>query len=477
MTLDYLIHSAYVVTMEGPGTGIINQGAVGIRNNKIEAVGESSQIRKQYRAHREIDASGKAILPGFVDVHMHTGDTIFRGCAQDLPGKDWMFKGILPLLGQAGTEDIRRGSMVNIVEALKTGTTTFGDFYYPMTELVKNHVKLGTRAVVSSMINQLPPDTSGIDATVPYPLDPAIGEVKLKDNIQLIEQYHESQNGRIQCRFGPHAPDMCSTEMLEEIKFLGDRYGVNFFTHLSQSPKENNQVLMRSGMRPTDLLEKLGYLNGRLMAAHMTYATDQEVERVAKSGAAFAFCCNSLCIIDGELPKGQLFAEYGGRVGFGTDQAPGNNCNIMLNEMKVASLLHKYKNGDPTVMPAWKALRMATIEAAQALCLGDKVGSLREGKLADLIIIDLSAPQPNPIMEAPVRNLIPNLVYAARGSEVESVMIDGRFVVEDHELKTADEKQILCQAAESAARIQKELGMNQWANDLPLARWTQEGYY
>ena len=198
---------------------------------------------------------------------------------------------------------------------------------------------------------------------------------------------------------------------------------------------------------------------------------------MAKSGAAFAFCCNSLCIIDGELPKGQLFAEYGGRVGFGTDQAPGNNCNIMLNEMKVASLLHKYKNGDPTVMPAWKALRMATIEAAQALCLGDKVGSLREGKLADLIIIDLSAPQLNPIMEAPVRNLIPNLVYAARGSEVESVMIDGRFVVEDHELKTADEKQILCQAAESAARIQKELGMNQWANDLPLARWTQEGYY
>ena len=156
MTLDYLIHSAYVVTMEGPGTGVINHGAVGIKDNKIAAVGESSVIRRQYSAHREIDASGKAVLPGFVDVHMHTGDTIFRGCAQDLPGKDWMFKGILPLLGQAGTEDIRRGSMVNIVEALKTGTTTFGDFYYPMTELVKNHIKLGTRAVVSSMINQLP---------------------------------------------------------------------------------------------------------------------------------------------------------------------------------------------------------------------------------------------------------------------------------------------------------------------------------
>ena len=209
----------------------------------------------------------------------------------------------------------------------------------------------------------------------------------------------------------------------------------------------------------------------------MTYATDEEVERVAKSGAAFAFCCNSLCIIDGELPKGQRFSACGGRVGFGTDQAPGNNCNIMLNEMKVASLLHKFKNEDPTVMPAWKVLRMATIEAAQALCLGDQVGSLKEGKLADLIVIDLSAPQLNPIMEAPVRNLIPNLVYAARGSEVESVMVDGRLVVEDHELKTADEREIIRQAAESAVRIQTELGKNTWANDLPLARWTQEGYY
>lgn len=477
MTLDCLIHSGYVVTMEGPGTGIINGGAVGIKDNKIAVVGESGEIRKQYRAHREIDAKGKAVLPGFVDTHMHTGDTIFRGCAQDLPGNEWMFKGILPLLSQADTEDIRRGSMVNIVEALKTGTTTFGDFYYPMTELVKNHIALGTRAVVSSMINQLPADTSGIDVSAPYPLDPSIGEVKLKDNITLIEQYHESRNGRIQCRFGPHAPDMCTTEMLEEIKALGDKYKVGFFTHLSQSPKENNQVMMRTGMRPTDLFEKLGYLNDRLLAAHMTYATDEEVRRVARSGAALAFCCNSLCIIDGELPKGQKFAEYGGRVGFGTDQAPGNNCNIMFNEMKTASLLHKFKNADPTAMPAWKVLRMATVEAAQALGLGGEVGSLKAGKLADLIIIDLSAPQLNPIMEYPVRNLVPNLVYAARGCEVESVMVDGKLVVENHVLKTADEKEILRQAAESAAGIQEKLGKNEWAGGLPLAQWTRDGYY
>lgn len=477
MTLDILIHDGYVVTMEGPGAGIIPKGAVGVKDNKIAAVGPVDELKKQYSAHRYIDASDKAVLPGFIDTHMHTGDTVVRGCAQDLPSKNWMFQGILPLLGLATPEELRLGSKLNIMEALKTGTTTFGDFYYPMLELVKNHVDLKTRAVVSGMINQLPADTSKIDITVPYPLDSAIGERKLRDNIALVERYHESQNGRIQCRFAPHAPDMCSDELLAEIKALGDKYGVNFFTHLSQSPKENNQVMMRSGMRPTDLLEKLGYLNDRLLAAHMTYATQEEVERVARSGAALALCANSLCIIDGELPKGQEFMEAGGKVALGTDQAPGNNCNIMLNEMKMASLLHKFKNQDPTMFPAWKMLRMATIDAARALRMEDTLGSLRAGKLADIILIDLTQPHLNPVIGGPIRNLVPNLVYAARGTEVETVIIDGNVVVDNHVLMTGDERQIVRDANAAAERISSTLAQSGWSAELPLAKWTSEGYY
>ncbi len=477
MTLDILIRGGYVITMEGPGTGVINDGAVGVKDNKIVVVGPTSEVMQNYTAHRYIDAADTAVMPGLIDVHRHTGDTIVRGCAQDLPDKDWMFKGVLPLLSLATPEEIKLGSKLNIVESLKTGTTTFGDIYTPMLEIVKNHVDLKTRAVVSGMINQLPPDTSRIDPSVPYPLDPAIGQAKLLDNIQLVEQYHESQNGRIQCRFAPHASDMCSEELLREIKALGDKYGVNFFTHLSQSPKENNQVMMRTGMRPTAYLEKLGYLNDRLMVAHMTYATQEEVELVAKSGAAFALCSNSLCIIDGELPKGQEFLAAGGCAALGTDQAPGNNCNIMFNEMKMTALLHKFKNQDPTIFPAWQVLRLATIEAARALRMEDKIGSLRAGKLADIILVDLDQPQMSPVTDGPIRNLIPNLVYSARGTEVKTVIIDGNIVVENHELLSGDEQQIIRDANAASKRISSTLAESEWSKTLPLAQLTQEGYY
>jgi len=477
MKLDILIYNAIVLTMEGPGTGILAHGAVGIKGNKIVLVAESDEARRNHTADREIDASGKVVMPGFIDVHMHTGDTIVRGCAQDLPSEDWMFKGVLAMLSYASEEEICDGSAVNIIEALKSGTTTFGDFYYPMMGIAENHARIGTRAVLSSMVNELPLDTSSIDRSEPYPFDPSIGERKLQDNIRLIEKYHDSCGGRIQCRFGPHAPDMLSVELLKEIKALGDRYQVGFFTHLSQSPDENAQVLMRTGKRPTALLDELGYLNDRLMVAHMSYATDEEIRQVAQAGCGFASCYNSLCIIDSVLPNTRKFMSFGGKVGIGTDQAAGNNCNLMFNEMKMTSLLMKYQEQDPTFMPAWKILRMATIEGAHALGIADRVGSIREGKLADLIVVDLSAPYMNPLFMDPIRNIVPNLVYSARGSEVETVIIDGKVVVDNHKLLTVDEHAAIEKANAGARRISEALKADPNTGSLPLARWTAEGFY
>lgn len=475
MTLDVLIHGGYVITMEGPGTGIINHGAVGIKGNKIVAVGEETELLKQYAAHRYIDARGKAVMPGFVNVHMHTGDAIVRSCAQDLPGKIWRFKGILPLLGVAEDEDFVAASRLNIVEAMKSGVTTFGDYYTPMTAMVQNHIDLGTRAVVSGMINELPPDVSVVEVDEPIPLDPAVGERKLRDNRNLVEQYHGSSGGRITCRYAPHSTAMCSKEMLQEIKRLADEADVGYFIHLVQTREEITQTEGRTGMRPVALLDSLGYLNRKLLAAHMTYATMDEVRRVAQSGASLALCSTSISIVRGALPPAQEFAEFGGRVGLGTDQVC--NCTIMFDEMKYASLIHKYKSHDATVMPSWKILRMATIEAADALGMADSIGSLKAGKLADLIIIDLSEPHMNPIYETPIRNLVPNLVYSAQGHEVESVMIDGRFVLENRKLMTGDEKQIIETVQAAAKRISDKMNRLSWTRELPLAQWTREGYY
>lgn len=475
MTLDYLIFGSYVITMEGPGTGVIPNGAVGVSGNRIVVVGDADTVRKSYRAHREIDATGKAIMPGFVDAHMHTGDAIVRSCAQDLPGDIWRIRGILPLLGLANESDYVIGSRLNIIEALKSGTTTFGDFYNPMLSIADNYVDLGARACVSGMINELPRDIMQVELGQLIPLDSSVGNEKLTNNIRLVETCHQSHGGRITCRFGPHSTEYCSAEILREIKAQADHFGVGIFTHLSQTEEENFQTNLRNGCRPTELLDRLGYLGPKLLAAHMTYATMDEVRHVAQSGAALVLCSNSLCLVRGMVPPAQQFAEFGGLVALATDQA--NNCNFMFNEMKFSSLVHKFKNHDATQMPAWKVMRMATIDGAKALCMDDEIGSLRAGKKADLITIDLSYPHLNPIYDAPIRNLIPNLVYSARGHEVDMVMVDGRIVVEDHKLLTDDESRVVREANAAAKRIAQELAQVPWSKDLPLAKWTTEGYY
>ena len=475
MTVDYLIHGGYVITMEGPGTGIINHGAVAVKDDKIVAVGPSDELLKKYDAHRVICAENKAVMPGFVDAHMHTGDVIVRSCAQDIPGDIWRIRGILPLLGLAKNEDYITASRLNIIEALKAGTTTFGDFYSPMSEIVHNYIDLGARACVSGMINELPRDIMTVELGELIPLDPSVGQEKLESNLRLVEEYHESNEGRITCRFGPHSTEYCSAEMLKQIKAYADQLKVGIYTHLSQTEEENFQTVLRNGCRPAELLKRLGYLGPNLIAAHLTYATPDEIRMVAQSGTATVLCSNSLSLVRGMLPPSEEFEKAGGLVALATDQA--NNCNFMWNEMKYASLIHKYKNHDATCMPAWKMLRMATIDGARALQMNDKIGSLRAGKLADLIIIDLSYPHLNPIYEAPIRNLVPNLVYSARGYEVESVMVNGKIVVDNHKLLTDDETKIIAEVNTKAKRIADALDAETWSNDLPLVKLTSEGYY
>lgn len=475
MNVDVIFHGGFVITMEGPGTGIIENGAVAVKGNRIAAVGPTADVLREYRAERYIDTAGKAVMPGFVDSHIHTGDVIVRSCAQDIPGDVWRIHGILPLLGAAREEDYIIGSRLNIIEALKAGTTTFGDFYSPMSSIVQNYIDLGARACVSDMINEMPKDTIHLSQDELLPLDSAIGNRKLESNIKLLEEYHQSHDGRITCRFGMHTVEYCTVELLREIKAQADKYQVGINTHLSQSNGENKQCMMRNGCRPAELLDRLGYLGPSLTAAHLTCATQEEVRRVAESGTVMVLCMGSNMLVDGSLPPARQFADCGGTVALATDQA--NNCSFMFGEMKCAALFTKHATQDATQMPAWKVLRMATIEGAKALTMEDQIGSLCPGKLADIILIDLSYPHLNPIYTSPIRNLIPNLVYSARGHEVELVMVNGQIIVENHVLLTEKEEDVIQKANEAAGRISRDLAQHDWAAGLPLAKLTSEGSY
>ena len=197
---------------------------------------------------------------------------------------------------------------------------------------------------------------------------------------------------------------------------------------------------------------------------------------IARSGARMALCSGSIGIIDGIVPPAHAFRQAGGLVALGSDQAAGNNCNNIFNEIKLTALFNKIRHRDPTVMPAWEVLRMATIEGARAIGLGDEMGSLEVGKKADLITVDLRHPNLSPVLLEPVRNIVPNLVYAASGHEVRDVMVDGRLLVRDGQVLVADEAAIRAEAQIEAARIAKRVAADPVYRDMVLLEAMEKGW-
>ncbi len=447
--LDLLIKDALILTMTGKGVGAMPRGSIGICGNRIEFIAEGDAGK--HRAHREIDGSGKVVLPGLVDAHIHTGIALLRGLAQDT--EHWMMKALRPFAEALTHHDEMAGSLINIIEAVKAGTTTFGDYDSSMDSLLENHRAVGTRVRVAETVNEMPDEMDGLAVDDLYPLDPAQGQQSLKAALNLFEKWHGADEGRITCMFGPQGPDMLSAELLKEIMELAEKYNTQIHMHVAQGDRETQQMLKRYGQRSIPWLNQLGMLNKRLLAVHLTDATNEEARLVAERGAAMVLCSGSIGIIDGIIPPAAPFLAAGGRLALGSDQAPGNNCNNMFNEMKFTAILNKCKAKDPRVFPAWQVLRLATIDGARAIGLGEEIGSLEPGKKADMIIVDMDAPSLCPVIEQPVRNIVPNLVYSASGSEVETVIIDGKIIMEQRRLLNIDEKKAAAQAREAANRL------------------------
>ncbi len=449
--LDILIHDAVVLTMTGQGVGALDRGAVGIKDDKIEIAGPNQRIKNKYKAHRYIKAENKVVMPGLVDSHIHTGLAILRGLSQDI--NNWMEAGIWPFAREIKIEDKKAGSMLNIIEGVKAGTTTFCDYNADMDTLVENHIKMGTRARIAETINEMPEKIEQNDGNFLYPLDKSVGNRKLEKAIDLVEKWHQEENGRITCLFGPQGPDMLSRELLLEVKRLAEKYDTKIHMHVAQGDREIKQMLARYDQRSIPWLQELNYLDERLMAVHMTEANDQEVKTLANSGASLIICSGSIGIIDGIIPPLSEFLRDGSKAALGSDQAPGNNCNNMFNEMKFTAILNKCKARDPTVLPAAKVLRLATIKAAEAIGLEKQIGSIEAGKKADLIIVDFTKPELSPLINKPIRNVVPNLVYSARGHEVETVMVDGEIIMEERKLKNLDEKKAISRAQTRAQEL------------------------
>jgi len=460
---EILIKNALLLTMTGKGAGAVPDGFLLISENKISAVGPMSElpVTALDDSAKIIDARGKVVMPGLIDGHIHAMLTLYRGLAQDMD--DWMHYGLSPYIANLTEDAAVSGSALGALEALKNGTTTLVDFGFPMGSICTVYEEMGLRARVASLITAIPIQMDDLPPGELYPFDETQGELLFYQNMALIEEWHNRAGGRITCMFGPQGPDMVPKELLLRIKKEAEDSGIMIHMHVAQGKRETDQLVQRYNCRSIPYLQSLGLINKNLLAVHLTEATEDETVIMAKNGAAMVCCPASIAIIDGLVPPLVNFLEHGGNAALGSDQAPGNNCHNIWNEMKLAALLNKVHYRDPKVMPAWKALRLATVEGAKAVGLGDQLGSLDPGKLADVIIVDLAQPGLSPHLEYPVRNVVPNLVYAARGHEVETVIIDGRIIIENRRLLTMDEAAIVSQAqeaarscaAESAVRVSK----------------------
>jgi 5-methylthioadenosine/S-adenosylhomocysteine deaminase len=391
--IECIVTAPHVFTMAGEG-GIRPDTALAVEGG---ASSSSAQRRNfaRYTARRILDGRNHALFPGFLDVHMH-----MSACSSgNVPGVgNWMMHGFFPFALHLDGETLRAGTRLAVLEALRAGTTTFGEYGMEADFMASLAEEAGFRAQVTVHFRETEDRVYAPEEL--YVFDEEKGREGVERCRGVFERWHRRGNGRITVLFGPQAPDAVSLESLRRVRELALECGTKVHLHLAQGDRETKQMLWRYGKRPIPWLLEMGFADEHLLAVHLTDATEEEARLVAETGASLALCSGSIGIIDGMVPPAKVFQDAGGWVGLGSDQAPGNNCHNMLNEMKLTALFNKIRYADPEVMPAWKVLRMATIEGARAVGLGAEVGSLEKGKRADFFLLDLRKPTMLPVMRS-----------------------------------------------------------------------------
>ncbi len=452
-----LLKNVILFTMQGEGLGVIDDGALCFEGNLITAIGTTAKLEGLAdSADRIIDGGGrKVVMPGFIDAHMHSSLSLLRGLAQDVPEEEWMHKTIFPFLPHYQDHHLIAAAKLSVLEGIRYGTTTFVDWGYPIqAPLEEVYIPLGIRVAISPAINGVD-DSTETTPDVAYPFNQEKGNRIFQENIALFEKYHETHDQRVHIMFGPHAVDMIPLELLKRVAAKATELGVPYHMHVAQGGRENKQMKLRYGRPTVDLLREEGLLTEKLIAVHCHYASSEELKVMAGEGVRMVSCPSSIGIIDGWVPPLAEYLRYGGVAALGSDQASGNNNQSILAELKIAALLNKTREKDPTVLPAWQMLRLVTLDAARVIGIDHLVGSLAVGKRADLVIFNLNHPTLTPCLTYPIHNLAHNLVYASRGEEISDVVIDGKFMKESGKVIFLDETAALQQAQAAAENLMK----------------------
>lgn len=442
MTKSILIKRGTIVTMDESDS--IVRGDVLIRDGRMVEIG----ARIDETVEEVIDAHGCAVLPGFVQTHIHLCQTLFRGAADDLSLIDWLKQRVWPMEAAHTRESIRASAQLGIAELIKGGTTcalTMETVQH--TEAVLRVVdETGFRATVGKCMMDKGED-------VPSALHEETRR-SIDESVALFEKWHGSAEGRIRCCFAPRFAISCTRELLAEVSKLARQHGVIIHTHASENRGECEIVERETGVRNIDYLNSLGITGSHVVLAHCIHLDNAEMETLASTRTNVAHCPSSNLKLGSGIARVTEMLARGIPVSLGADGAPCNNRLDMFTEMRTAALLQKALHG-PEVLPATRALRMATIDGARAMGLDQEIGSIEVGKRADVIIVDL-----NRIHAAPGRDVVSALVYSAQASDVRSTIIDGRIVMREGELTTLNEATVIEQANREAAALSERAGVS-----------------
>jgi len=385
-----------------------------------------------FEADKTISCSGKMLIPGLVNAHTHASMTILRNCADDLLFNDWLFGTILPLEEKLTGEDCYWGMKLAIMEMLRSGTTSFIDMYSFMDNLAQAVLDTGIRAVLSRGL-------------VGSPDDPTIGELRIKEALDAVDKWKDVEN--LSFMLAPHAPYTCDEGYQREIAAEAKRQGLAITTHISESLTEIETIKEMYGCTPIELCNRAGLLTDTTVAAHCVHLTDNDIKILAETGTFVATNpVSNLKLANGVAPIPKLL-NAGVKVALGTDGAASNNTLNMFRELSMLTLIHKGVNHDAQAVSASEGITIATKNGALAMGRSD-LGEINPGNTADLVLLDLDRPNMQPI-----NNPISALAYCAGGSEVETVIVGGRILMENREFLTIDAEKTIYEVSKICERI------------------------
>jgi len=421
---DIAIVGGTVVTMD-KDRRVIENGAVVLRGEKIVWVGKRSAMPARMRLARTIDAAGKVIIPGLINTHTHVPMTLFRGIADDMDLQEWLTKFIFPAEAKNVNEAfVRAGTRLGLAEMIRGGTTTFCDMYYFEDAIAEETKKAGMRGVLGETVLDFPaPDNK-----------------TFAEGLEYTERFIKRWQGDplIVPAIAPHAPYTVSEDNLTQARAMSDRLRAPLVIHLAEANTETEFIQQKhEGMRPIEFMQKIAFFNDRTIAAHVIQANAAELDILKRYNVGIAHNPQSNMKLAAGVAPVPLMLQKGLSVGLGTDGPASNNDLSLWEEMDTAAKLHKLHLGDPKVLTAEQAFTMATIGGARALHLGDLIGSLEAGKRADIAIVDFSG-----LHQTPFFNVYSHLVYATKASDVSSVIINGRIVMQNRRLLTLNENAI-----------------------------------